>query len=67
MNAKSIFLSKTFWFNMLALVVLVANQFGFAGFDRDPNLESYALVIVTLVNIVLRLVTNRSVSFKLSK
>ncbi len=67
MNVKSILLSKTFWFNLLALVVLVAKPFGFGDFQADPDLESYALVIVTLVNIVLRLVTNRPVSFKLSK
>ncbi len=61
MNTKSIFLSKTFWFNLLALVVLVANAFGFADFQHDPALDQYALVIITLVNIALRLVTKRPV------
>ncbi len=61
MNAKNIFSSKTFWFNLLALIVLVANEFGFATFERDPGLETYALVIVTLVNIVLRLVTKQPI------
>jgi hypothetical protein len=64
MNAKSIFLSKTFWFNLLALVVLVAKPFGFGDFQADPDLESYALVIVTLVNIVLRLLTKETVKLK---
>ena len=64
MNTKSIFLSKTFWFNVLAIVVLVANQFGFVGFERDPNLESYALVVVTLINILLRLMTKQSVKIR---
>lgn len=64
MNTKSIFLSKMFWFNVLAIVVLVANQFGFAGFERDPNLESYALVVVTLINILLRLMTKQPVKIR---
>ena len=67
MNAKSIFLSKTFWFNILALIVLVAKPFGFADFQADPDLESYALVIVTVVNVALRLLTDKPVAFKLSK
>lgn len=61
MEKKSVFRSKTFWFNLLALAVLVANEFGFGEFQADPNLESYALVIVTVVNIVLRLVTKQPV------
>lgn len=64
MDAKSIFLSKTLLFNGLTLLILVANQFGFAGFERDPNLEAYALVIVTLVNIVLRLMTKQPVKLR---
>ena len=64
MNTKIIFLSKTFWFNVLAIVVLVANQFGFVGFERDPILESYALVVVTLINILLRLMTKQPVKIR---
>jgi len=61
MDAKSIFLSKTFWFNLLALLVIVANVFGFAEFSRDPIVDQYALVIVTIVNIVLRFATKQPV------
>ena len=60
-EAKSILKSKTFWFNVIALVVLVAGAFGFKNVEVDPNLESYALVIVAVVNIVLRLVTKQPV------
>jgi len=67
MVVKSTFLSKTFWFNVLALIVLVAKPFGFADFQADPNLESYALVVVTVVNIALRLLTNKPVAFKFGK
>lgn len=57
MDVKSILKSKTFWFNLIALVVIVANGFGFSEFQADPNLDSYALVIITVVNIVLRVMT----------
>ena len=60
-QAKSILLSKTLWFNVIALIVLVAGSFGFTQAEIDPNLETYALVIVTVVNILLRLVTKQPV------
>ena len=60
-QAKSILLSKTLWFNVIALIVLVAGSFGFTQAEIDPNLETYALVIVTIVNILLRLVTKQPV------
>lgn len=61
MNAKSVWLSKIFWFNVLALIVLVANAFGFVDFQHDPVVDQYALIIITLVNIALRLVTKQQV------
>ena len=61
MDVKSILKSKVFWFNVLALVVLVSNAFGFAEFQADQNLDSYALVIITVVNIVLRVFTKTAV------
>ena len=60
-QAKSIFYSKTFWFNVVALIVLVAGSFGFNEAELSPNLETYALVIVTVVNLLLRLVTKQPV------
>ena len=61
MDVKSILKSKVFWFNVLALVVMVAQPFGFGDFQQDPNLDSYALVIITVVNIVLRAFTKTAV------
>lgn len=61
MNAKGIFTSKPFWFNLLALVVIIANAFGFADFSRDPAIDQYALIAITVINIVLQLVTKRPV------
>ncbi len=63
-QAKFILKSKTFWFNIIALGVLVAGSFGFNEIETDPNLETYALVIVTVVNLLLRLVTKQPVKIK---
>jgi len=60
-DAKSILLSKTFWFNVLALATIVANAFGFAEFSRDPAVDQYALIIITLANIALRMFTKQPV------
>ena len=54
---KQFWKSKTLWFNALVLVVLIACGFGFADFEADPNLEAYAAMTITFVNLILRLTT----------
>jgi hypothetical protein len=54
--------SKTFWFNVLSLVVYVAGAFGFAGFSPDSKLAEYGAVLVTIINVILRFVTVQPVS-----
>jgi hypothetical protein len=56
MDSKPIFQSKTIIFNVLAIVVIVANQFGFSEFEIDPNV---AATIVAVVNFILRFVTKK--------
>jgi len=64
MNAsKSPLLSKTLWFNILALIVLVLDPFGFKDFVGDPHLAEYATMIVTLINLILRFVTSKPVDW----
>lgn len=63
-NGKPFWRSKTFWFNVLALIVMVANAFGFADFQADPEVSQMAFVIVTVVNLVLRFVTKEPVYLK---
>ena len=64
MADKSFWKSKTFWFNALALVAAIAASFGYGEFVADPNLEQYALVAVTVINLVLRFATSTGLSVK---
>ena len=60
MNSKSWYESKTFWFNLLFLLVTVAapvlGHFGWADFQPDAIWVTIGGVLVTVVNLVLRLV-----------
>jgi len=54
---KGAFLSKTIWFNLLALAVVVATPFGF---DEQPSPEwvnQAGGIAIVLVNLLLRTVT----------
>ena len=61
MQGKEFWLSKTFWFNVLALVVTVAGAFGFGDHVPADEVGQIALVLVTVVNLVLRFVTKEPV------
>jgi hypothetical protein len=55
--------SKTFWFNVLSIVVMFAGIFGFDSFKPDPKWLEIAGAIAGLVNIIIRLVfTNQPVT-----
>jgi len=51
---KKWYTSKTFWFNVLALLVAVATQYGYTGALPEEWLI-FVPVLVYLVNLVLRL------------
>jgi len=61
MVGKEFWRSKTFWFNLISLLVSVAGAFGFAEFEPSPEVGQIALVIVTLANLGLRFVTKEPV------
>ena len=56
MDVKKWYTSKTFWFNGLTLVVVVASGLGFAGFQPDPEIQAIGAGVVALINLVLRVV-----------
>jgi len=58
-GSKPFYQSKTLIFNVLAIAVLIANQFGFTEFRLDPE---YSGMVLAIANGVLRLVTKRPVS-----
>lgn len=59
--SKSFLLSKTFWFNLLALGFALANAFGYGDFQPDPAVEQIALVVITVINLILRFATTHPV------
>lgn len=62
MNGKQWYLSKTLWFNVLALVVIIANAFGYANFVPDAQTAEYGAALITLINVILRLVTSQKLT-----
>lgn len=60
-HIKSIFLSKTFWVNIIALVAFITQKhFGYI-ISQDIQIE-----ILTIVNILLRSITTEAVTWKKS-
>ncbi len=47
---KPFYESKTLWFNVLALIVIVATSFGFADFEASGDIVELGSVIVAVVN-----------------
>lgn len=58
MLPKKWYLSKTLWFNVLALVVAVAANFGYTG-ELPLEWGVFVPVIVVIINLILRLVTKQ--------
>jgi len=63
MEAKKFYKSKVFWFNVLAIIVLIANAFGFTGFKPDPEADQIAMFVILGVNLVLRYATKVPLKF----
>jgi len=61
-GTKPIYRSKTFWFNVLALIVTVAGAFGFSDFQLTPDYQQLAVGIIAIINLGLRFVTKQGIT-----
>ena len=58
---KKFYKSKTFWFNILALLVAVVSAFGYTG-ELSPELAVFVPALIAIINIILRFLTNKGIT-----
>jgi len=56
---KEWYKSKVFWFNVLALIVMLAGAFGFGEFQPDEQWVEVGAVLISVINLVLRFLTQQ--------
>jgi hypothetical protein len=61
MEKKKWYLSKTFWFNIVAFVVAVLGSFGYTG-EIPDEWGQFVLPVVFLINVILRFISNKKLS-----
>ena len=61
-DGKALLKSKTFWFNILTLIIAVASAFGFKDFEADDTILQIVALIGGLGNILLRTKTSRPIT-----
>jgi hypothetical protein len=58
---KKFYESKTFWFNLLTILIALAGLFGFADFKPDENTLEFLALLLGGVNLALRFWTNKPI------
>ena len=61
---KDYWKSKTLWFNVLTLAVIIAEAFGYVDFVPNEDIAEYATALVTIINVILRIVTKEPIKFR---
>ncbi len=61
-KGKALLQSKTFWFNLLAIIVAIASFFGFGEFNPDPKVSEGIATATAIINILLRMKTNQPIN-----
>ena len=71
MDSKQFYLSKTFWFNIVILILGVAGVFGFSEFvpsdettQQVGQISALVAALVPVVNILLRFLTDTKLTIK---
>lgn len=60
-GTKSFLKSKTFWFNVLAVIATIAGAFGYSG-EVPSGMVVFLPAIIALINLALRFATNQGLS-----
>ena len=60
-KVKPFWQSKTIWFNLVAVIVVIAGIFGYAEFEADPQLIT---LVTVLANIAFRFVTKQPIALE---
>lgn len=58
---KKWYQSKTVWFSVLYAVVMAAGLFGYADFSPSSDVAEIVGLIVSMVGVILRLVTDKKI------
>ena len=58
---KAFWSSKTFWFNTLALIVLIAGNFGYREFTPAAWVNDIGTTVILIVNLILRFKTTENI------
>ena len=63
-GSKPFWASKTVLFNVLAIMVLVANSYGFGDFQLPEGSDRAVEFAIVIINLALRFMTKTSVTVK---
>lgn len=61
---KSFLKSKVFWFNILSLIVMVANMLGFQDFIPSEKVNEIGVLVIALGNGILRFATKTPIKIR---
>ena len=61
-NGKNLLSSRIFWFNVLAIIIAVAAQFGFSEFEPSEEIAELTVIFAGVVNILLRVKTSEPIT-----
>ena len=65
MTTKPFWRSKTVWFNVLTVILVIASFFGFSPDpDTEKQTREFLLITIPLVNLLLRFITEKKISFR---